>query len=80
MGNVALDVRASAMKHRVIVTRKNYLPAKKWCSEHFGKKWDLLDNRTGVWRCLWSGSSDPTRFVFSFANEKDATWFALVWS
>ena len=25
----------------------------QWCEEHFGKRWCVIENRKGVWRCFW---------------------------
>lgn len=53
----------------------------KWCTEHFGKRWSVVDNRQGVWCCFWRGarSPGPGKYEWYFQNERDANWFILRW-
>lgn len=65
----------------IIPKIKNQWEADKWCTEKFGKKWSVVDNREGVWRCFWRGfkSPGPGNYEWSFKNEQDAVLFALTW-
>jgi len=55
---------------------------KPWCVESFGEQWNALDNRTGTWTCFWAGHGPDRqlgRYVYRFAESKDALWFELKW-
>lgn len=51
----------------------------KWCEEKFSKRWCVIDNRKGVWRCFWGGRNIPGYYKFEFKNEQDAMLFSLRW-
>lgn len=50
-----------------------------WCAKHFGKRFDLVDNRTGTWTYAWAGPEHMTEYEFRFVNDKDAFLFKLRW-
>lgn len=59
---------------------KNQWEVTKWCTEKFGKRWSVVDNREGVWCCFWRGRIVPESYEWFFQNEKDALLFMLRWS
>lgn len=54
--------------------------ADTWCTQQFGKRWSVVDNREGVWCCFWSGGAMPGSYEWYFLNERDAMMFALRWA
>lgn len=62
--------------------KKNQWEADAWCTEHFGERWSVIDNRQGVWCCFWRGfrSPGPGQYEWLFKNEQDAIMFALRWA
>jgi hypothetical protein len=69
------------LEHEVIVDKHHHYEAEAWCKEHFGKRWDIIDNREGRWTVFWTGTRGdyPNRYRWCFADERDAAWFALKW-
>ena len=63
---------------RVRMNVKDTRPHKvtEWLNLNFGATWGV-DNRNGVWQFLWDGESKI--YSAHFANEEDATLFALKW-
>lgn len=51
-----------------------------WCTERFGERWSVIDNREGVWCCFWRGRDNPGCYEWMFANECDAMMFMLRWT
>lgn len=64
----------------VLSKMKNQWEADAWCTEQFGPRWNIVDNREGVWCCFWRGRGNPGSYEWLFCNEKDATLFALRWA
>jgi hypothetical protein len=51
-----------------------------WCSENFGPEWLAISNKSGTWCCFWAGfTNGDSGYDYHFANEADATMFALRW-
>lgn len=59
---------------------QNQWEADAWCTEKFGKRWSVTDNREGVWCCFWRGRDQPGSYEWCFQNKGDATLFLLRWS
>lgn len=59
---------------------KNQWQATEWCTEQFGRRWSVIDNRAGVWCCFWLGTRGPGGYEWLFLNEQDAVLFALKWA
>lgn len=57
----------------------NQWEADAWCTEQFGPRWSVVDNRDGVWCCFWRGRSVPGSYEWLFHNEKDALLFLMKW-
>ena len=66
--------------HIVITEKTNNWPATQWCIEQFGKRWDVIDNRDGVWCCFWAGREQFGSYRWYFENECDAMWFTMRWA
>lgn len=66
----------------LIPKKRNQWEADVWCTEHFGERWSVIDNRDGVWCCFWRGfrSPGPGHYEWRFQNKQDAILFALRWS
>lgn len=54
--------------------------ASAWCTEKFGERWSVTDNRKGVWCWGLCGRDVPGSYEWYFQNEDDATLFLLRWS
>lgn len=57
--------------------------ATDWCTQQFGQRWSIMDNRQGVWCCFWRGFRNSDRaaaYEWYFQNEQDALMFLLRWS
>ena len=54
----------------------------QWCENHLGPPAYSIDNirDDGVLKNLWHYKSTFGRTTYSFKNEKDYTWFVLVWA
>ena len=62
------------------VAHSSYRECKLWCEQQFGGQIDILDNRQGVWHCVWAGPGKFDTYRFTFRDEADAVLFALRWS
>ncbi len=71
------DINSHEFEHEVVLKRT---PRETfaWCVEHFGPRWNPIDNRTGQWTVFWTGPDDHYRYLFF--DEKDATMFMLKWA
>ena len=68
-----------SLTHRVYVTKRKDFSYKEWCEEHFGPKFDVLENKDGVWTIVWAGPYRARQDEFRFKNEADAMMFTLKW-
>jgi hypothetical protein len=66
--------------HTVITGKANHWQATDWCTEQFGKRWGVVDNRDGVWCCFWAGREQFGSYRWYFENECDAMWFTMRWA
>jgi hypothetical protein len=71
------------LTHEVFINKSKHRAAKRWCEEHLGNRWDILENREGIWSLFW-GPADKdnewqSHYRFCFAEESDALWFSLRW-
>ena len=71
--------------HEVISDIKPHIP-ESWCVEQFGKRWNSVDNRDGVWSIFWTGMvlhereiKYTRKYRYLFKNKKDAMLFSLRW-
>ena len=64
--------------HTVYIDSRKHVDAERWCRINLGKKWSL-DNRNGVWACVWVGPDRHGEYRFNFAREEDKIWFILRW-
>jgi hypothetical protein len=70
--------RSSELKYEVNADIEPYI-VDAWLEKNVGPEWDALKNRHGVWSVLWAGPRSETKYVYSFAEERDAVFFALRW-
>jgi hypothetical protein len=70
------------LDYEVFISKDKHHDAEKWCREKLGKRWNVLDNREGIWSCFWAGTRNPNagKYRYAFKNQKDAVWFTLRWS
>jgi hypothetical protein len=68
------------LEYEVLIDSVNHRPAGLWCKEHFGSRWNPIDNRSGKWSMFYHAGVVPQKYRFCFANEQDMMWFALRWS
>jgi hypothetical protein len=66
-------------EHEVIFGKKNHQRQIDWCTEKFGKRWSVIDNREGTWTCFWAGVDSPRNYRWLFKDEKDLVMFVLRW-
>lgn len=85
-GEFALAIKqAVTMNHlpyTISIHKSKQREAERWCSDHLGKRWSVVDNRQGVWCCFWAGTrtEHPGYYDFHFLNERDMCWVALRWA
>ena len=67
-------------------TPKKTSVVKYWCYQNFGPRWDSLHIRdeagpNGTWTVFWEGPDvdHGTSYKWYFSEEKDASWFAMMW-
>ena len=70
--------RSSELKYEVNTDIEPYI-VDAWLEKNVGPEWDAFKNRHGVWSVLWAGLRSETKYVYSFAEERDAVFFALRW-
>jgi hypothetical protein len=68
------------LDYEVLIHKDQHRAAMQWCEEQFGKRWEAIGYRTGIWTVFWSGGESFDQYRFCFAQEKDMIWFALRWS
>jgi hypothetical protein len=68
------------LEHEIMVPTVNWEVAHDWCRENLGRRWSVIENQNGIWACFWGGTNDPKRYIFCFAESRDAVFFALKWS
>lgn len=68
--------------YKVLTKSKMTLWQTQWCEQHFGPRWSVTENRSGIWCCFWLGpraNENAGKYEWSFLHEKDAIYFSLVW-
>jgi len=69
------------LPYTVRIHKSRQREAERWCREHLGKRWSVVDNRQGIWCCFWSGfRTEYPGYDFHFLNEQDAVIVGLKWS
>ena len=68
------------LDHEVLIHKRQYHNAMQWCYAEFGKRWEAIGYRTGVWAVFWAGMESFDQYRFCFAREQDMVWFTLRWS
>lgn len=66
-------------KHEVILSKENHWEQSDWCTKKFGKRWNVVDNRSGTWCCFWAGRESFGDYRWCFTNEQDMVLFLLRW-
>jgi hypothetical protein len=70
------------LPHQVRITKRQHPYAAKWCEQHLGAIQSFMYNESGLWCCSWAGLASPWGggdYIYYFANEHDATMFAMRW-
>ena len=78
MNHIEQHRRSSELKYEVNTDIEPYI-TDSWLEKNVGPEWDAFKNRNGVWSVLWAGPRSETKYVYSFAEERDAIWFTLRW-
>ena len=78
MNQIERHRRSSELKYEVNTDIEPYI-TDSWLEKNVGPEWDAFKNRHGVWSVLWAGLRSETKYVYSFAEERDAVLFALRW-
>lgn len=70
------------LPYEVFISKDAHREAEAWCREQFGKRWEAIGNRTGIWCCFWSGFRDKNagKYRYYFQNERDYLMFILRWT
>jgi hypothetical protein len=81
-----MDIEAKPRKRRtpedwytVITGKHNHWQATEWCTQQYGRRWSVVDNRAGTWCCFWAGQEQFGSYKWQFENEHDAVLFTLKW-
>ena len=69
----------SKLDHEIWIDQRKHVHAERWCRQQLGKRWNVIDQRGGLWACFWAGREAHDKYRFCFAQEADATVFALKW-
>lgn len=72
--------RYRSLDYEVMIHKKYFRDAAKWCEERWGSRWSVTENRSGVWACFWAGRDNFECYRFVFADDRDMMMFALRWS
>jgi hypothetical protein len=67
------------LDHEVLIHRDQHRAAQEWCEEQFGRRWEAIGYRAGIWTVFWGGRESFDQYRFCFAHEKDLVWFTLRW-
>lgn len=65
--------------HYFLLPKNNQWEQDQWCTENFGKRWSVVDNREGVWCVFWRGLDHHGMYEWYFQHEQDAARFILRW-
>jgi hypothetical protein len=65
--------------YTVITSKENHWQATDWCTQQYGRRWSVVDNRAGTWCCFWAGQEQFGSYKWQFENEHDAVLFTLRW-
>jgi hypothetical protein len=69
-------------EHRVLRASAHTAQAEAWCFDQWGERWSAISNREGRWCVFYRGTRTQEKhltYEWLFADEKDATMFALRW-
>lgn len=67
------------LQYSTLIDAKKHSDAKEWCQKQFGKRWEAIDGRDGVWTMFWAGPNHHNKYIFHFVDEKDYVLFILRW-
>ena len=67
------------LEYEVHTPRHVVEPAKTWCQDQWGARWNVLDNQSGTWSVFWAGRDRASHYRWQFATEQQALLFALKW-
>lgn len=71
---------ATNFPYKFLLPLQNHSESIEWCTDHFGKRWSVVDNREGTWCVFWRGKNKPVMYEWYFQNEQDAVLFLLKWA
>lgn len=71
---------STPLPHEVVIDPSQHHEAETWCWQHLGPRWEAFGNKSGRWACFWEGRRRFGGYRYHFADEQDATIFALRWS
>lgn len=80
---VSIKMVLKDLKYKVVVRSHDqvkHVNSIQWCESKFGKRWDPISNEKGYWNVLWSGIEKHDTYEWSFADERDAVLFTLIWA
>jgi hypothetical protein len=67
------------LDHEVLIHKRQYHNATRWCETQFGLRWEAIGYRAGTWTVFWAGRDNPVKYRFCFARERDMLMFILRW-
>jgi hypothetical protein len=79
MGMTATVQQYRHLDYEVLIHKDRHHAAMQWCEEQFGRRWEAIGYRAGVWTVFWCGGESFDQYRFCFAQEKDMIWFRLKW-
>jgi hypothetical protein len=69
----------SHLDYEVMIHKDRYRAAHEWCQKQFGRRWEAIGYRTGVWCVFWAGKAHCYQYRFCFAHQQDMMMFVLRW-
>jgi hypothetical protein len=55
-------------------------PARAWCQEQWGPRWEAVGDREGTWTVFWGGRGIPSHYQWWFETEQQQIMFTLKWA
>jgi hypothetical protein len=71
------------LKYKVVVRTHDlakHVNSIHWCESRFGHRLDPMTGEKGYWDVVWAGKENHDAFEWSFADERDAVLFTLIWT
>jgi hypothetical protein len=69
------------LDHEVLIDGSLHREAARWCETQFGRRWEVMGYRSGLWCVFWAGPGvGPGKYRFCFAREQDMMMFILRWA